>query len=30
MGTILHLLNMVVPPSKSSGGTNRLVCWLAA
>ena len=30
MGAILHLLNMVMPPSKSSGGTNRLVYWLAA
>ena len=29
MGAILHLLNMVMPPSKSSGGMNRLVYWLA-
>jgi glycosyltransferase involved in cell wall biosynthesis len=29
MGAIMHLLNMVMPPSKSSGGMNRLVCWLA-
>jgi glycosyltransferase involved in cell wall biosynthesis len=30
MGAIMHLLNQVMPPSKSSGGMNRLVCWLAA
>ena len=30
MGAILHLLNTVMPPSKSSGGMNRLVYWLAA
>lgn len=30
MGAILHLLNMVMPPSKSSGGMNRLAYWLAA
>lgn len=30
MGAILHLLDMVMPPAKSSGGMNRLVYWLAA
>ena len=29
MGVILHLLEQTVPPSKSSGGLNRLVEWLA-
>jgi glycosyltransferase involved in cell wall biosynthesis len=29
MGAILHMLEQAVPPTKTSGGLNRLVEWLA-
>lgn len=29
MGAILHILDQPVPPTKKSGGLNRLVYWLA-